>query len=589
MFNNPITQFIEKLNNSDKLALLRLSLLVLASGFIEVLGIASIAPLIGLLSDSEYISANPYLLNIFNIIGYIPNNMTLFIGFFVIVFFVLSNLLIAYTLWKSVYFSAIQHHKIANRLMEHYLHKKYIDHINSNSSEASKDILHEAGVVSDQIILPILQVFSKSIIIIFISIFLAVINYQVFIISILSLMIIYSIIYFTIKRRMTAYGLQKITANQERYKVINDTFKSIKEIKFNYSENFFLNNFNKPQKDFSILTAKNTLFSVLPRYIIEIVAMSGVFLGIAFLIEFNHLGANKLPQLSLFLIAAYRALPLLQQIYSNLVLLKFNMPVLSNVNKVYKESIIEDTHMEVSLPEEKYKFLELDKISFTYKPNNKILDKISLRLEKGSIYGLIGSSGVGKSTLIDILLGFLKQSEGEIRINNHNIDFTNLKSFRSIVGYVPQEIALLDTNIYENIAFGKEKSDIDYKYIDELIKIVCIDDLISEKTGHYQIGESGLKMSGGQRQRLGIARALYKKPKILILDEGTNSIDHSTELDIFNNIKNYFNDMSLVFITHRKESLKLCDKIYLLENKKINNVDLTDQLTEEVLKKNEKK
>ena len=258
MFNNPITQFIEKLNNSDKLALLRLSLLVLASGFIEVLGIASIAPLIGLLSDSEYISANPYLLNIFNIIGYIPNNMTLFIGFFVIVFFVLSNLLIAYTLWKSVYFSAIQHHKIANRLMEHYLHKKYIDHINSNSSEASKDILHEAGVVSDQIILPILQVFSKSIIIIFISIFLAVINYQVFIISILSLMIIYSIIYFTIKRRMTAYGLQKITANQERYKVINDTFKSIKEIKFNYSENFFLKNFNKPQKDFSILTAKNT-------------------------------------------------------------------------------------------------------------------------------------------------------------------------------------------------------------------------------------------------------------------------------------------------------------------------------------------
>jgi len=190
MFNNPITQFIEKLNSSDKLALLRLSLLVLVSGSIEVLGIASIAPFIGLLSDSEYISTNPYLLTVFNAIGYTPSNMTLFIGFFAIIFFVLSNLLIAYTLWKSVYFSAIQHHKIANRLMEHYLHKKYIDHINSNSSEASKDILHEAGVVSDQIILPILQVFSKSIIIIFISIFLAVINYQVFIISILSLMIV---------------------------------------------------------------------------------------------------------------------------------------------------------------------------------------------------------------------------------------------------------------------------------------------------------------------------------------------------------------------------------------------------------------
>ena len=233
--------------------------------------------------------------------------------------------------------------------------------------------------------------------------------------------------------------------------------------------------------------------------------------------------------------------------------------------------------------------IKFKNIDFDYSNGTKILDNLSIAINKNQLTGIIGSTGVGKTTLIDLLLGFYQPRKGTIEIDGESINLQNIKLLRNIAGYVPQNIAFLDRSIAENIAFGKNTDVIDYERINEVIKCVELKEFVESLEEGYSttIGDHGVKLSGGQCQRIGIARALYTNPSILILDEATNALDSITEQKIFKSIKKYNPDITMILITHRLSSLNICDEIVvlmkdqvILKNKKDTNLKQLEKILE---------
>ena len=399
----------------------------------------------------------------------------------------------------------------------------------------------------------------------------------------MSLLSIYFIIYKSIKNLITRYGKERLISNDKRFKNVNDSLKSIKDVKFYNAEHFYLDEFSSAQKSFSTLTAKNTLLSVLPKYLIEIFAIGGLFSVTIYIISLNNQIVSYLPTLAVFMLAAYRLLPLIQQIYVNFSTIKFFYPVLKMIEEINN---LAETKINRSLDRLDIKHdIEFSNISFSY-GEKSILNNISFTINKSDVVGLLGKTGVGKTTLLDLLLGFNQPSIGHILIDGQILDRKDIYKLCNSTGYVSQNIAFLDTTIAKNIAFGVNEENIDYDFINKLIDCVKLRQLIDslEEGVMSTIGENGAKLSGGQCQRLGIARALYLNPSLIIFDEATNALDPNTEEEIIKSIKEFTNNKITIFmITHRLSSVNICDKVLVLNKNNIASFASKD-ITSDMLK-----
>ena len=565
-----MTNILDIFDRKDKLKLFFLLLLFIVSGIIEVLGIASVAPFIALLTKPEYLINNALYLSITNTYQLTNLDATVLMGSLVIILFATSNIVTAYTLWKTVSFTALQQHKISMVLMTKYLYQPYEFYTKNSSSYISKNILHETGVVCDLVILPSLQFISKCAVVLSVSIFLLYINYQIFIGTILILAIIYILIYSKVKETLLSYGENKVLMNKDKYKYVNDAFTDIKNIKFYSAEQSYLNLFSNPTKQFAELTAKSTLLSVLPRYILEVIAFGGIFTVLVYFLSKDYNLIAQSPVIGVFIIAAYRALPLLQQIYQNFAIYKFNSPVVEIIKKIYDLPVkknIDTTEVNFS------NNIILEDISFSY-DDKKILSNINLEIKKSNIIAIVGESGLGKTTLIDIILGFHLKFNGKIFIDGVLLNNENLISLRKKIGYVSQDMSLTNMSLENNVAFGIKKSDIDYDMLTEILTVVELDHFVASLDHKYEsiLAERGMNISGGQKQRILLARALYRKPEILILDETTSSFNEELENKIIGNIKKYLPDITVVLITHRLSSLKYCNNVFRLSKNKISEI-----------------
>ena len=565
-----MTNILNIFDREDKLNLFFLLLLFIVSGIIEVLGIASVAPFIALLTKPEYLTNNELYMSIINAYQLTNLDATVLMGSLVIVLFATSNIVTAYTLWKTVSFTALQQHKISMILMQKYLYQPYEFYTKNSSSNISKNILHETGVICDLVILPSLQFISKCAVVLSVSIFLLYINYQIFIGTILVLAIIYILIYSKVKEVLLNYGESKVLMNKDKYKYVNDAFTDIKNIKFYSAEQSYLSLFSNPTKQFAELTAKSTLLSVLPRYILEVIAFGGIFTGLIYFLSQDYNLIAQSPVIGVFIIAAYRALPLLQQIYQNFAIYKFNSPVVEIVKNIYSLPIKKNIDMaEVSFLNN----ILLEDISFAY-DDKKILSNINLEIKKSNIIAIVGESGLGKTTLIDIILGFHLKFTGKISIDGILLNNENLISLRKKIGYVSQDMSLTNMSLENNVAFGIKNSDIDYDMLAQILTVVDLDDFVASLEHKYEsvLAERGMNISGGQKQRILLARALYRKPEILILDETTSSFNEELENKIIQNIKEYLPNITVILITHRLSSLKYCNNVFRLSRNKITEI-----------------
>ena len=328
-----------------------------------------------------------------------------------------------------------------------------------------------------------------------------------------------------------------------------------------------------------------TIIANIPRFALELIAFGGMLLIAIYYILEKGSFADAVPIMALFAFAGYRFMPAIQQIYSSLTQLKFITPVLDSI---YVDLINLEKNLEIQRYENlKFnKIIKLKNIYFSYPDVQKYnLENINLEIKYKQKIGIVGETGSGKTTLVDLILGLLNPKKGSLLVDDVLVNDQNKRSWQSLIGYVPQQIYLTDNSIAANIAFGIQEDKIDYEIVQNVAKISNLDEFVTkelDKGYHTLVGERGVRLSGGQIQRIGIARALYRNPQLLIFDEATSALDNLTEQEVMKAIENLDNKITTIIIAHRLNTVRNCDKIFLFDKGKL----LAEGNFEELVKKN---
>jgi ATP-binding cassette, subfamily B, bacterial PglK len=571
-----VQKILELLSAKEKSKIFFLLFLILIMALVDTLGIASILPFITILANPELVYNNLFFNKIYHYsraLGVIDKKDFIFMfGVTVFLILIFSLLIRALTNYLQIRFSLMCEHSIGKRLVENYLHQPYYWFIEKNSADLIKNVLSEVNIIIHQTIIPILNLFANSAVSIAIITLLVIVD-PLFALNIsLVLSISYLFIFYFVKNTLYRLGISRIRANHDRFSSISDAFGAFKEIRLGGLEKFYIKKFSKSSEIFAINQSISAIITQIPRFFLESIAFGGMIIIVLLLMKREDDISSILGTISLYAYAGYRLLPALQHIYAAFTQMQFSSSTLDNLHKDLVNLNLG------SIKSSKNSFLlkksiNFNKISFRYPKREKdILKKISFRIPALSKFGIIGISGSGKSTVVDILLGLLNPRSGNLTIDGKIINKYNKKSWQKNIGYVPQQIYLSDDTITANIALGVEKKNIDQKVIYQVAKIANIHDfIINELPNQYEttIGERGVKISGGQRQRIGIARALYHKPQIIIFDEATSALDNITEKSVMDSINNLGNKITTICVAHRLSTVMNCDKIILLENGKL--------------------
>ena len=553
--------------------------------FFEVVGVASILPFMSMVLDPDQISSNQILSFLYNFFNFDNVESFLFYsGVAVLVLLAFSNFFSAFMYWAITYFSKMQGHIISMRLLKHYLSNNYLFFIERNSSDLGKNILSEIDRVVKGVVLQALQAISKAILTIVVFTFLIYINPFIAIISVLSIGGAYFIFYIISRSYLSTIGEKQSIALFHRYRTVDEAMMGIKDIKLKSLERNFIGRFRQPSIDNARFSAQGLVIAILPRYLLETVAFGGIISIILILLSNDVLISEIIPVLSLYAVAGYRLLPAVQNIYSAQSMIKYNRPALMIIINDLKEIEIEE---KTELSKEVDQMIKFDKkitvnnIFFKYPKSKKnVIDGISLSILKNTSIGFAGSTGSGKTTLIDVILGLLDPKKGNIIVDDTIINNQNLLSWQNKISYVPQTIFLIDESISSNIAFGIKREEIDHDRVVKAAQLANLDRFVEDLPEKYDtlVGENGVKLSGGQRQRIGIARALYNEPEVLVLDEATSALDGITENYVMEAIESLSNKLTLIIVAHRITTIENCDMIYFLEEGKIKDYGTYNEL-----------
>jgi ABC-type multidrug transport system fused ATPase/permease subunit len=559
------------LDKREKRQLIFVLFAMLIMGLIELIGVGSISPFIAVVSNPEVIHTNKYLNIVYDYFQFASDNQFIIIlGIGVIIVLALSNLCI-FTIISIIYvYSGKRKYSISMRLLEKYLRQPYVFYLNINTSDLSKNLLNDVHTFVYGVLQILLQLISSVIISIAIIALLIIVNpLLAFIISgVLSFL--YLVIFSFVKRFLARKGNERFIQISLRYKYINELFGGIKDIKILGKEKVFLDFFSVPSKKLVMNEATSESINELPKYILDIFAMGSIILVIVFMIKSGIRMEEYIPLLTVYVFSAYRLLPILQKIFRGIASIRYYFPVIENLYKDFKElpegiALTDNKISRINLSRD----ILLKNIAFAYPNTDKdILKNQTLKIKVNTSIALVGTTGCGKTTLADVILGLLEPQGGKIFVDDIEINSTNVKNWQMNLGYVPQSIFLTDDTIRNNIAFGINPRDIDDEAVMNAAKIANIHDfIIAELKDGYDtvIGERGIRLSGGQRQRIGIARAVYHNPSVLILDEATSALDSLTENAIMDAIKNISHKKTIIMIAHRITTVKSCDIIYLMD------------------------
>tara|TARA_A100001011_G_scaffold272949_1_gene282273 strand:- start:25132 stop:26916 length:1785 start_codon:yes stop_codon:yes gene_type:complete len=565
-------KFISLLTPHERFRAFLLLIMIMIMAIIDMIGVASILPFIAVLSNPNIIETNNIISSMYKFshnFGVENSQQFLFIlGILVFVLLVFSLFFKALTTYAQVRFVQMREYSISRRLVEGYLNQPYSWFLNRHSADLGKTILSEVSVVIGNGIFPLMELISKGIVVIALITLLILVDPKIAVIVGLSLSAVYLLIFYLVRKFLNRIGKERLNSNKMRFTTVSEAFGASKEVKIGGLEELYINRFSTFAKNFAQSQASSQVISQLPRFILEAVAFGGIMLIILFMMlrtgEFN----NSLPIISLYVFAGYRLMPALQSIYASFTSLTFVGPSIDTLDKDLKN--LDKVYLEKKNEVIKFnKLISLKSICYTYPNTTKtVLKNISINIASKSKVAFIGTTGSGKTTIIDIILGLLDPQKGSLEVDNKKITKQNLRSWQQIIGYVPQHIYLSDDTIAANIAFGLNTNDIDKHRVEKVSKIANLHEFVTnELPNNYQtfVGERGVRLSGGQRQRIGIARALYNNPKLLILDEATSALDNETEKSVMDALNNLHKDITIILIAHRLNTVKNCDIVFKLD------------------------
>ena len=562
-----------------------LLLMILVMALLDVIGVASILPFMAVLTEPTLVETNLILNKMFKIsnkFGIENNKQFLFaLGVLVFVLLLFSLSFKALTSYVQVRFVQMRQYSIGKRLVRGYLNQPYSWFLSRHSADLGKTILSEISEVVGAGMAPVMELIAKGIVTILLISLLILADPKLAIIVGLSLSGLYGLIYKLAFKYVDQIGKERLKNNQMRFTAISEAFGAAKEVKVGRLEEIYIKRFSDPAKIYARNLAAVKVISQLPRYALEAIAFGGILLVILYLMAKTGSFSNALPIISLYAFAGYRLMPALQQIYNSITSITFVTP---SVNKLYDDiknlKPFNTNQNQSAMPLENQ--ITLKNIYYNYPNSSKIILKnINLSISAKTTVGLVGTTGSGKTTTVDIILSLLNPQKGTLEIDDQVITNQNSKAWLRSVGYVPQHIYLSDDTVAANIAFGVEAENIDQEVIEKVSKIANLHEFVTnELPKKYQttIGERGVRLSGGQRQRIGIARALYHNPKVLILDEATSALDNLTEKAVMDAIDNLSKKITIILIAHRLSTVKKCDKIYLLEKGELKNEGTFEEL-----------
>ncbi len=549
-----------------------LLVMILIMALLDTIGVASILPLIAVLSNPSVIETNIILSKIFeasSIFGVETNQQFLFfLGLLVFVVLVTSLVFKAFTSYLQVRFIEMRLYTVGKRLVEGYLQQPYSWFLNRNSAELGKTILSEVSQVIAGGIGPFLELIARGLIVILLIALLIIIDPKLAVIVGITLGLAYWIIYSLVRGYLNRVGGERLKNNELRFRSISEAFGAAKEVKVGGLEKIYVKRFSDPAERFAKINSSFAIISSLPRFFLEAIAFGGILIIILYLMTKTDNFNNVLPIISLYVFAGYRLMPAIQQVYASITQLTFVGP---SIDKLYDDV---KKFEQINLNQDKGIILLKENITlknvFYNYPNTSrtTIKDINLNIPAKTTVGLVGATGSGKTTTVDIILGLLEVQKGTLEVDGQIITKQNSRAWQRSIGYVPQHIFLSDDTIAANIAFGSEPNNIDQAAVEKASKIANLHEFVTEELPkQYQtvIGERGIRLSGGQRQRIGIARALYHNPLVLILDEATSSLDNETEKAVMDAVNNIGKDITIILIAHRLNTVKNCDIIFKLD------------------------
>lgn len=560
-------------------------------GVMQVTSVVSILPFLAVLSTPEIVETNRWLNMAYEGLGFTSTHQFLIVlGFLVLVSVILVNALCALGIWMRMRFAWSLNVQISRDLLAKYLSQPYLFFVGRNSSEFANTILAETNRFTSGFTLPLLEFTTKTVTVACLFILVLIIEPAVAMVATIVFGGIYATIYFVLRRKMGIIGAERLAANKLRFKSVQEAFGTLKETKLLQREEYFVERYNIPTRTVGRLTVSEEVISEMPRFALEALAFGGVVILVIFFLLTRGDVNQFLPLLGLYALAGYRIMPALQGAFVAFSKLRFNQPV---VELIYRDLTDGQTPSFSSgvtastqaVPGERLSFkraIELRNVSFCY-PNasRPALTDVTLAIPFKQTVAFCGSTGAGKTTAADIILGLLEPDAGGLFVDAQPVSAEKRRFWQRNIGYVPQSIYLADNTIAQNIAYGVSQEHIDWNRIKESARIANIAEFIeTELPDQYDtvVGERGVRLSGGQRQRIGIARALYNDPEVLVLDEATSALDGITEEAVMEAVRNVGGAKTVIIIAHRLTTVRDCDQIFLLEGGRISASGSYDEL-----------
>ncbi len=553
---------------------------------IEIIGVGSIMPFMAVATKPTLIHTNHILRAAYELLGFHSDmHFIIFLGVMVLLFLIFTNVTQAFMAYIKTKFTSMRRHTLSQKMIAGYLAQDYDFFLNRNSHEFVKNINAEINQLITGTLMQFVDLLSKIIQIVLLTAFLFVVNPVSTLGITVAVVVIYGTVFFFLRRYLTYLGKRRFTLNSERAKIVSEAFWGIKEVKITGSENVFKESYAVVSKEIALNATRSEIVGDVPKFALETVAFSSIMFFVLVTMLKSGNFADVAGTVTVYAYGGYRMIPAIQGIFKALTKIRYGAPTAEKMLKEFELFDKNQIRRIKKVPKLPFiREITFSDLVFSYpRTENPVIKGISFSIKANELIGFAGTTGSGKTTTVDIILGLLFQESGTFSVDGTEITQDNVRGWQQNLGYVPQNIFLSNDSINANIAFGVPEAEIDKELVVRAAKMAQIHEFIeNELPQKYEtaIGERGVRLSGGQRQRIGIARALYRDPSVLIMDEATSALDNHTEQAVMEAIDSLMGTRTIILIAHRLTTLKKCNRIYIMEKGEIKEQGTYEELKE---------